>query len=358
MYESNTYEVILQRMLDRVTAQNPNIDTREGSIIFNALAPAANELAITYAALNEVLNATFADTAPREFLIKRAAERGIIVEPATKAIRKGLFTPNDLEVPIGSRFSLNVLNYVVTEKISSGVYMLECETAGYKGNEESGILIPIDYIEGLETANLTDVLIPGEDEEDTEALRDRYFNSLDSKSFGGNIADYKEKTNAIDGVGGVKVHPIWNGGGTVKLVVMDSTFSVPSDALIQVVQTEIDPTQNSGLGYGIAPIGHTVTVVKCGSTTIDVSFSLTFQTGYTWETVKPSVEAMMDAYLSELKLTWEDTSNIVVRISQIETRILDLAGVLDISGTTINGDASNLVVDADNIPVRGAITNV
>ena len=33
MYENVTYEVILDRMLDRVLAQNPNIDTREGSII-------------------------------------------------------------------------------------------------------------------------------------------------------------------------------------------------------------------------------------------------------------------------------------------------------------------------------------
>lgn len=39
MYENVTYEVILDRMLDRVLAQNPNIDTREGSIIYNALAP-------------------------------------------------------------------------------------------------------------------------------------------------------------------------------------------------------------------------------------------------------------------------------------------------------------------------------
>lgn len=40
MYENVTYEDILQRMLDRVP---DSMDKREGSIIYDALAPAAVE---------------------------------------------------------------------------------------------------------------------------------------------------------------------------------------------------------------------------------------------------------------------------------------------------------------------------
>ena len=40
------------------------------------------------------------------------------------------------------------------------------------------------------------------------------FDSMDAQSFGGNVADYKERVNAMNGVGGVKVYPVWNGGGT------------------------------------------------------------------------------------------------------------------------------------------------
>ncbi len=75
-----TYEEILQRMLDRVPN---NIDKREGSIIYNALAPAAVELAQMYIEAERILNEGFADTASREYLIKRAAERGITPYPAT-----------------------------------------------------------------------------------------------------------------------------------------------------------------------------------------------------------------------------------------------------------------------------------
>jgi len=352
MYEAITYELILQRMIDRVLAQNPNIDTREGSIIYNALAPAAVELQNMYIQLDTILNESFADTQTRDYLIKRCAERGIIPEPATKAILKGEF---NIDVPIGSRFSLDMLNYIVIEKISDGIFKLECETPGSEGNQQFGTLIPIDYIEGLTSAELTELLIPGEDEEDTESLRERYFNSLESQSFGGNIADYKEKTKQLPGVGGVKVYPVWNGGGTVKLVIIDSTYNVPSSTLIDAVQTAVDPIQNQGKGVGFAPIGHVVTVEGVSATTININTNITYQEGWTWADIEPYVHKAIDDYFFELASSWENENNLIVRISQIETRILNIAGVVDIENTTINGQAQNFVLGADNIPVRGEV---
>jgi len=350
MYENITYEVILQRMLDRVPN---NIDKREGSIIYNALAPAAVELQNMYIEFDAILNEAFADTATREYLIKRCAERGIIPEPATNAILKGVF---NIDVPIGSRFSLDDLNYEVIEKISNGVFKLKCETAGIVGNQHFGSLIPIDYIDGLTSAELVEVLIPGEDEEKTEDLRKRYFNSFSSQAFGGNIADYKEKTNAIPGVGGVKVYPTPNGvGGTVKLVIIDSTFGVPSSTLLNTVQTIIDPIPNQGKGIGIAPIGHVVTVEGVTATTVNISTNITYQEGWTWADVEPYVHEAIDIYFLELAKSWANEENLIVRISQIETRLLNVAGIIDIADTTINGLAQNLILDSDSIPVRGEV---
>ncbi len=62
-----TYEVILQRMLDRVP---DTMNKREGSIIYDALAPAAVELALAYIQFDMMLNESFADTAFMEYLIK------------------------------------------------------------------------------------------------------------------------------------------------------------------------------------------------------------------------------------------------------------------------------------------------
>ena len=66
------------------------------------------------------------------------------------------------------------------------------------------------------------MLIPAEDGDTTDTLREKYYASIDGEAFGGNVADYREKVNAITGVGGVKVYPVWNGGGTVKLTVIAS----------------------------------------------------------------------------------------------------------------------------------------
>lgn len=351
MYENVTYEDILQRMLDKVPN---NMDKREGSIVFDALASAAIEIQNTYIAIDTFLNETFADTASREYLIRRANERGITPKSASNAILKGVFAPATVDV-LGKRFSCGELNYIVTEKITNGEYQIQCETVGVEGNANFGQMIPIDYIEGLETAELTEILIPGEDEEDTEVFRERYFKSFTSQAFGGNIADYKEKTNFINGVGGVKVTPVWNGGGTVKLTIIDSEFNVPTEELIELVQNSIDPIEHSGEGVGLAPIGHVVTVVGVNGKTINVETTITYQNGWDWESAKTYILNTIDQYFKGLSKEWEETENLIIRISQLESKILACEGVLDIQGTTLNGSNSNLSLNTDEIPVRGTV---
>ena len=48
MFDDISFEILIERMLDRVVEQNSNIDIREGSIIYNAVAPAAYELMEVY----------------------------------------------------------------------------------------------------------------------------------------------------------------------------------------------------------------------------------------------------------------------------------------------------------------------
>ena len=347
-----TFDVIMQQMLNRIPS---TFDKREGSIIYDALAPAAAELAQMYINFDVVLNQTFVDTATNEYLEKRCAERGIMRIPATYAIVQGEFTPSNINV-IGERFSCGMYNYKVTEG-SNGVYQLTCETSGELPNAVSGQLIPINYINGLQTANITSLLIPGEDMEDDDSLRDRYFDSLSSQAFGGNIADYKEKTKNIDGVGGVKVTPVWNGGGTVLLTIIASDYSIPSGTLIDRVQTLIDPIQNSGEGKGFAPIGHVVTVDSVTAKTINITTSITYQSGWSWEDSSDYVKTAIDEYFKSLSKEWEDVNNLIVRISAIEQRILTCPGVLDVQDTTLNGEAKNLQLDEHEVPVRGDVSD-
>lgn len=351
-YTTMTYENILDRCLSRVSS---NVDKREGSIIYDAIAPAAAELAMLYATLSAEMDRAFPDTATDVDLTNKAKERSVFRLPTTYAVRKALIT--GVEVPIGSRFSGGDVNYVVTDKIKVGEYQVTAEEAGEIGNHHFGILFPIDYIDGLASATLADILIPGEDEETDDALRIRYYASLDSKAFGGNAADYKEKTEALAGVGQVKVFPVWNGGGTVKLVITDSLGNVPSSELIATVQNEMDPVGYTGQGIGLAPIGHTVTVEGVTGSTVNIAFVITFESGYDWAGVQSNVKAAIQSYFDDLIATWVDASAIIVRISQLESKVLLVNGVLDISGTTINGVTGNLSLTATEIPLLGTVTN-
>lgn len=332
-----TYENILQKMLDRVPS---DFDKREGSIIYDAIAPAASELAQLYVELDVVLNETFADTASGEYLDRRCAERGVLRKEATYTTVQGEFVPSNVDV-VGERFRCGDFYYIATSQDT-----LVCESSGSEANGITGQLIPVDYIEGLESASITKVLIPGEDEESDDDLRLRYYNSIDSQAFGGNITDYEEKTNAIDGVGGVKVTPVWDGGGTVLLTIIASDYSVPTTELITSVQASIEDT---------APIGHVVTVKGVKGVKIAISTQITYQDGWDWTSAGDYIKSAIDEYFLSLAKTWEGETNLIVRISGIEQKILACVGVLDVQNTTLNGAVANIQLEVNEIPVRGEV---
>lgn len=402
MFEHITYEELLKRMLDRALSYNKNLDSREGSLLFLAEAPAAVELQNLYIALDTILTETFADTASREYLKLRARERALEPYPATNAVLEMTITPVNLSLEMGERFSIGKLNYYISEYKGGGVYAITCETTGEAGNDYGPTVIPIEYVPGLETCTITALLIPGEDEEETEAFRQRYLNSLKSRAFGGNRADYIEKVNALPGVGGCRVYRAWNSdiapstlippeqveewmnslesvppvvdrwlqsvfcagknslltvGGTVKVVVIDSTYSIPSDMLIDQVQTALDPIQNAGEGDGLAPIGHVVKVFPVETAAVDFGFSIYYQRGWTWDDVQPNVEQTMKEYFTELAKVWaEQDDQIIVRISRVESRLLNVPGILDVTETTLNGKPENLILPIDTIPIVGKMT--
>lgn len=344
------FDNIMERIMSRV---RDDFDKREGAIIWDATSPVAAELAQMYIVLKNNIDLVFPDTAVGEYLDRLVEQMGISRKQATNAIRKGQFYDESdelMDVEIGQRFTLGDLTYRVIEKISKGIYQLECETSGIIGNTSSGTIVPIDYIQGLGRAVITDILIPGEDEETDESLRERYYESTEEKAFGGNVADYKNKTKEIAGVGAVKVTPVWNGGGTVKLTILDSNFDKATGTLIETVQEEICPNMEDK-GMGLAPIGHIVTVDTAENFNISVSSKLTMDEGYTSASVKEQAKQLIEQYFLSLRKTWEDSSQIIVRISQIDNLLLSLPNVLDVENTMLNNKENNITLTAFQIPI-------
>lgn len=344
MFESVTYEVILQRMINNVLEQNPNLDTREGSVIFTALAPAAVELQNMYIELDALLNETFAGTATREYLIRRADEVGIEPNAASKAVLRGEF---NIDVPIGSRFNLDEVNFQVTEKIQDHVFKLQCETAGVIGNNKIGALIPIDYIDGLTSAKITEVLIPGEEEEDTETFRTRYFSQIKNSAVDANTAQYQKWANEYTGVGKCKVFPLWNGVNTVKVSILNADQGVASASLIADFQKYLDPG-SQGLGNGAAPIGAVVTVSTATAITISVRADVILAAGYS------EVSGINEAVTEYLKgLAYSKNT---VSFIGLGAAILDVPCVEGIQNLKVNDGTADIPLTSEQIPVFGTGT--
>ena len=352
MFENMSFDYLIKRAISNVPN---NVDKRQGSIIYDAIAPCCLEIAKIYESLDNVLNQVFADTSSREFLIRRAEERGLTPKPSSPAIMKGVFNKN---VSIGSRFFIDGLIYFVSEKISDCNFKLTCETNGSEGHRHFGTLLPLDNIDGLNKAEITEIIVTGEDEEDTELFRQRYFDSFNALAFGGNKKDYIEKVDTISGVGGCKVFPAFFGPGTVRLVIISSGYSRISTDFAKQIKELADPFEYSSEGVGFAPIGHKVYVesVKERPITIDIQIELLSHADFDF--ISQKVIECIKNYFYELSKVWADNSYTEIVSMKLGTEIFNINGVKNVSDISIFGEDSFLSfsLEDDEIPILKQIS--
>ena len=355
-----TYEYLMELALSFVPEDR---DKRQGSVIYDALAPFCQVLAAGAIQLRQFYTQTYAVTATGEDLDNRVAEQGITRFAATHAVRKITVADEDgnpVVLPLGSRFSTvsstSPVNYTITAQyVEDGVavpgsYEATCEERGVVGNEYSGNLINITFVQGLASATMTSILVPARNQETDDELRERYFDALNQKAFGGNIADYREKVMELDGVGAVQIYPVWNGGGTVKLSIVDPTYGRCSLEFIASIQNEIDPENaagEQGSGLGIAPIGHKVTVVTPDEVTINVTANVVLGTNYTKGQVETPIKEALASYIQSLRQSWADATDLNeyscdVFVSRISAAIVNVPGVSNVTGVTLNGQAQDI----------------
>ncbi|AGI38507.1 phage protein [Thermoclostridium stercorarium subsp. stercorarium DSM 8532] len=334
MWENMTYENILNDMLSRVPS---NVDKREGSIIYDALAPVAFKLAEMYFQLQNFLDLVSGDTAVGEYLDRVVADYGITRKPATKAVRK-IVTSGPVD--IGTRWGIEGTTYVITEKISDTEYKAECEQYGSIGNHYSGQLDNIDNISGV-TAVLADIIVSGEDEETDDNLRARFFSQVRSASTSGNIYDYKKWALEVPGCGGAKVFPLWNGPGTVKVLVVDENMEIDPD-LPATVYDHIE---------AVRPIGASVTVESPQEKVINISADVYLDGSDTLENVQVKFAALIAEYLKSL--TFEVYT---VSYAKIGSLLLSVPGVADYSNLLVNGGNENIAIGEEEMPILGTVT--
>lgn len=354
MANVKTYEQILSDMLARV----PNdLDKREGSVIYDALAPAAAELAQEYIEIQAQEDLAFIDTSNGERLRQKGSEvlgdQGL---PATFAVRKGEFKDTLgvlFDVPLNSRYRLNNVVYEVTSAISTGIFELTAETAGTVGNIDFGFMVPVTNVPNLGTAELQDVLILGENAETDAEYVARYKKAVSDPAQDGNIAQYEEWANEFGGIGRAKVFPLWNGQNTVKVSILDDNNDIASGTLVDDFQEYLMPLASPGLGEGQAPIGAIVTVTTAAYLTINVTATITLTSGFTIPQAETEVAALLETFfrdqVSYLKdqVTVIETGNVILSAQSVQSVA---------AGLLLNGSNSDVPLGAEQIPEVGTVS--
>jgi uncharacterized phage protein gp47/JayE len=343
------FDETLGRMLSGVP---DDMDKRSSSVIYNSLAPAAMEIAGVRSELEINQEQSFFMTANGENLDRCGENLGVSRLRATHAIRNGetRSAAGDLfNAPIGSRFAVpdtnNEITFVLAEYIEVGACLLRCEQAGSIGNEHQGELLPLQIVNGLGGVSITSVYFSGSDQEPDEAYRLRIRNRLKEKPFAGNIAAYRQIMQETANARQTKVFPAWQGGGTVLISALDANNAPFTPAYLADIKNLIDPAEYSGEGVGIAPIGHSVTIVSPTFFDLTVSANLTLD-GVTTEQINPAVIAAINLYLQRVTAGWESADSLTIFVSNIVSAIVAVERVVDVTGVLLNGQAGNIVLES------------
>ncbi|CAH0305273.1 baseplate J/gp47 family protein [Priestia megaterium] len=348
IFDGETYEAILERMLARLPS---DVDKREGSVVYDMLAPAAIELAQAYIEMDNVLDLGFVDNTYGEYLDRRAAEQGLTRKEATKATGEVTFEGLDgVEVPMGTRVSTaddEPIYFVTTDSVTlfdgTATAKAEAEVGGANSSVQTGEITEFDVsdIPGVATVTNNDVFTGGFDEESDEDFIARYKEYVGRPITSGNKYQYEAWAKEISGVSNAMCYPLWQGPGTVKVVLINEDKRSPSQEIIETVTAHIEEER---------PVGADVTVVGVTEIPVDITATLTLTDGSSIDAVSAAIAENLKTYFQTI--AFDQTT---VRYTQIGNAILDADGVIDYADLKANGTVANIILAADEVPVAGSV---
>ncbi|WP_270229597.1 baseplate J/gp47 family protein [Lactobacillus paragasseri] len=370
-FQNEDYDYFLRKMLDAVP---DNIDKREGSIIYDALAPAALVMGQQSLDMANVIKETYIKTASGEFLDYRAIEHGTSRYPATQTEAKAKVLNDKKEpldnVQIGDKFASigdSPIFYAVTKINDDLTVELTAEVKGLSANSYIGQILPVTPNDLLSWAEITEITAPARDVESDDHLRARLLSSQSWIAYGGNVADYLDMTSKIDEVGAAQIYPTWNGGGTVKVVILNNDLMPASASLVQKVKNTLDPEDKQAEGYGLAPIDHAVTVTAPEELIVNVDISVKLDDTKVTRYVKDSITKAVEGYFQSLRKDWADINQKLGRgyqetiyRSKILSQVMLTEGVVNAKLPSLNGRDADIDLVFTNsksqLPVVGTVT--
>lgn len=334
MYEAREQDEILTELQQNV---GNDASSYEGTFTYDVLASNSIEFAKQEVEREQAYKAMFARTSWGEYLEMRAEEHGIFRRQAVKA--KGTVTVSgNGTVPQGSVFQTATGIAFYTTKAASitqaGNIPIECSAAGTTGNVKAGTITVIPMsIPGISSVTNADATYDGFDEEDDATLYNRLIFKVRQPATSGNVNDYIEWATSVAGVGHVTVVPLWNGNGTVKVIITDSSGNPASSNLLAQVSTTIGTKH---------PIGAAVSVVAPAILELHIALTPTKGKGDA-----DAIKTLLNNYLMSRNFGGGKVSYAVIGKMIIDD---ESTNVTDYDSLTINGDTKNISLTDQQIP--------
>ena len=334
MFSDKTFESIRDNILNNISA---TLDKREGSFTHDMVSSVAGELAKAYINMSDVLSLGFIDDTFDTFLDKRVSEFGVYRKAGTKAIgeikvegREGAIITNGTLVKAGDLY-FTVLNDI--ELPEDNIIYVEANEVGYKynllANTEFELVEKNDRI--IKLINESDFK-NGVDVESDEDLRKRFIKVVNNPSTSGNKSHYEEWALEVDGVGRAIVYPLWNGNGTVKVMIVGNDNKPVTEEIVENCKLHIEENM---------PIGCQLTVTTPGLLNITIKANIELKEGYDIEDIQTDFKTSLNEYLKGVanELTY----------SKVYGLLVNHVGVEDVTSFTINDSNVNISISEDKI---------
>lgn len=340
MIIKKTWNEILKNMLSNV---NDDYDKTEGGIFWDNLAPVSIEMEEIRDVLDYIFLNSFAETAEEEYLDYICKEVGVFRKQATKSkgsvIIKGI--PNTI-IPVGTKVASDTYIYLTSEEKIIGAngeveVKIESENTGkiYNLPKNTIVNFPVT-IPNLNAVTNPSETIDGYDGETDNELRERYYFKVREPVTSGNIYHYKKWAMEVEGVGGVKVFPLWAGNGTVKVVVVNSAIEEADEPLLKRVKDYLDE---------VRPIGATVTVKSAIPKSISLTGKVRISKNIDFDVVKSDFENQIREYFRKVGFKQN-----YVSYAQLGNLLLSVDGVNDYDNLLVDGGAVNIPLGEEEIP--------
>ena len=360
VFEDKTYKNLMAKCMSYAPE---DIDTSEGSVMYDVAGPLCMLLAENFADLSLLNEQMKIPTMTGEYLRSKAEEYNVKINSATPWIYK--FVYEGADVYVGDRFFADGYYYIINgiDDNDNSLY-IECETVGTAVPKlaKGTAVIPVYPIQGLKLSEVGDVFRYPKDADTDEQIRSNLQKALAQPSENANVAQVKKWVEEFEYKDGAK--PIQSAivyacatydkktGLLSKdipnnvLIFLNVDENYNNDDVVNDIQEYIDPDR-LGYGEGKGVIGTIYNVYSLVTIDISISAKLYVQSSIFSNVDVDEIKSVILEKLNNYFDSLVDTSSgdyIYIYIDNLKAEIQDIDGIDNCENLLLCGGSKNIKV--------------